>query len=110
MRFYIEPTTTLGKNADAEFKKFRNDMFLKTRADIFDSSFKISAYIEIRDYLVELAHNELSPQYIEAMEKHGETVISTLYDEYLKSDDISLTEYDDIKHLIIEAFSSEEEI
>lgn len=87
------------KRVKDEFLKYKEKELLKTSEDIFNNSYQNYFYKEISDFLIS-EDNGLDEIHYEAFFEDKESVLSFLYDYYLKNEYASMNNYDDINDFI----------
>ncbi len=78
---------------EKEFNDFKNEMLSQTKEKIFEESFKINFYSEIRNYFND---NTLDEESYAILVFDGQTgLFPGLWNKYLKWDEVSVTNYID---------------
>ena len=79
------------KSVNAEFKIYRADMLSKSAEEIFEDSYKINAMSELKDILeIGTEHGYLQPEYYRALYEDRGSILTMLFDDYIKDEYASL--------------------
>lgn len=91
----------LRQNADAEYEAFKKAELARSKEEIFDDNYRIRFYDEMHGYLTaEGADANLNAGTARKMAKRGTSLISLLYDYFLKREYASINTWEDITDMI----------
>lgn len=91
----------LKRNVLAEFTFFKDYWLEQSKEEIFNTAYKIRFYTNIDDFIHYLDKDTfLEPEYIECLLQDNRSVISCLWDYFLKCEYASVETYDDTRDLI----------
>ena len=90
---------TVKEREQAEFDRFYAETMEKPPKEIFADNYKIRFYEEISEFL-KYNEDEIEDIHYEALSEDGDSVLSLLYDYYLKNEYASINNYSDTADLI----------
>jgi hypothetical protein len=91
----------LKTNVNTEFENFKNKMLKESKEEIFDNAYKIRFYTNVWDYIQYLNKDTfLEEAYIECLLQDFQSVLTCLWDYFLKQEYASVETYDDTQDLI----------
>ena len=89
------------KSVNAEFAIYRADMLSKNAEEIFEDSYKINTMSELKDILeIGKEHGYLQPEYYRALYEDRGSILTMLFDDYIKDEYASLDSSEDAADFI----------
>ena len=89
------------KSVNAEFAIYRADMLSKNAEEIFEDSYKINTMSELKDILeIGKKHGYLQPEYYRALYEDRGSILTMLFDDYIKDEYASLDSSEDAADFI----------
>ena len=89
------------RSVNAEFEIYRADMLSKSAEEIFEDSYKINTMSELKDILeIGTEHGYLQPEYYRALYEDRGSILTMLFDDYIKDEYAGLDTSDEAAEFI----------
>lgn len=90
----------LSQRIGLEYEEFMNELKKKTTKEVIDETYKINFYKEINDYFEGGDVNGVTEETAKALDKEQDSVLSLMYDYFLKNEYASVNTYEEIDNFI----------
>lgn len=98
----------IAEKAEAEFEEFKKSWLEKNKEEIFNGSYIISFYTEMKEFLLSEFPGYIEDENVAAITKFDTNFIACMYDYYCNNEYASISTWDDILDFIRDYFDSYE--